>query len=303
MNLTNHFIQEPLVLTRYLYRKLDVKYSLLIALLEKDENASLFWIYELYYSGFREECFEYLLLIYSEIYIHTTPHINKYIHECYTVWFENEDSVENDCLIGNIAYTIAWSEYNLTPFVKMFYNRDITTSNILDLRRAIHLVHLEPRHILKYQTHEPPNENENIDKYRAYNTLQEITLLPIHNEIHHLFDFDGAPNVHNTQTLWLYYASKSPVWKQRIQEYNGIVCNNDRSVLFDDEDDEEQFYHLWHYEPDEIPTTILNKLIGSDETQQINVDDFCEKYDYTITQKKKKYVINKDKKLISSQKI
>lgn len=299
MELTNQFIQEPLVLTRYLYRKLDVKYSLLISLLNKDENASLFWIYELYYSGFQEECFEYLFNIYDDLYIHTTPHIKNYIHECYNNWFENDDSLENDCMIGNIAYTIAWSEFNLTNFVKSFYNQDITTTRELDVRRTIYLVSLETRHIVKYQTHEPPRDNT--EKYRAYNTLREITLFHIHNEYHDLFGYQKEPNIHNTQTSWLYYASHSTVWKERIIEFNGRICNDSCSILFDDEDDEMNFYHLWHYEPDELPTAVLNKIIGNPERKQYTIENFCEKYDHIITQKKKKYVINKQKKLITSQ--
>ena len=59
---------ENLVFTRYLYPKLDVKQSLLIALLDRNSNKALFWAYELYYSGFEEDLFEYIYNIYDSFY-------------------------------------------------------------------------------------------------------------------------------------------------------------------------------------------------------------------------------------------
>ena len=47
-------------LTRYLYSRIEVKQSLFISLLQKDISQSLFWGYELYYSGFQEETFDFM---------------------------------------------------------------------------------------------------------------------------------------------------------------------------------------------------------------------------------------------------
>ena len=40
-----------MILTRYLYKKSQVEYSLFISLLNRDCNEALFWTYELYFSG------------------------------------------------------------------------------------------------------------------------------------------------------------------------------------------------------------------------------------------------------------
>ena len=59
---------------------------------------------------------------------------------------------------------------------------------------------------------------------------------------------------------WLYYASFSPLWKNRIEEYDGIIDHKNHKVDFDDleiyENDNtcfEEFYNHYNLEPDEQP--------------------------------------------------
>ena len=69
--LTNHFIDEEddthyvynnmIVLSRYLYSIADVQQSLFLSILEHNTEQALFWGYELYFSGFQEEAFDYLM--------------------------------------------------------------------------------------------------------------------------------------------------------------------------------------------------------------------------------------------------
>ena len=47
-----------MILTRYLYPKENVEYSFKIALFEGNHEQSLFWTYELYFSGFKQETLE-----------------------------------------------------------------------------------------------------------------------------------------------------------------------------------------------------------------------------------------------------
>ena len=44
-----------MIYTRCLYDKKAVEFSLLIALLDRNREEALFWTYELYHSGFKEE--------------------------------------------------------------------------------------------------------------------------------------------------------------------------------------------------------------------------------------------------------
>ena len=56
---------EELVLTRYLFSYDEVKHSLFIEILDGNVGAALYWGYELYWSGYEEDTFEWLLKTYD----------------------------------------------------------------------------------------------------------------------------------------------------------------------------------------------------------------------------------------------
>ena len=65
---------------------------------------------------------------------------------------------------------------------------------------------------------------------------------------------------------WLYYASFSLLWKERIEKYKGIISLERRSVTFADETDADddllqEFYGLYGLEPDEQSVIVQNKSI------------------------------------------
>ena len=73
-------VDAPIVLTRYLYIKDDVWTSLLMAILTKDIEQTLFWTCEMYNSGFETELADYLLAVYTEFFKAKNPRLEKYIH-------------------------------------------------------------------------------------------------------------------------------------------------------------------------------------------------------------------------------
>ena len=85
----------PFVFTRYLYEKEEVKYSLLFSLLNKKEDA-LFWAYELYYSGFREELFHLLFTIYYDFYASLNPSFETYLHNKMHLILQNIEKQTNN---------------------------------------------------------------------------------------------------------------------------------------------------------------------------------------------------------------
>ena len=65
---------------------------------------------------------------------------------------------------------------------------------------------------------------------------------------------------------WLYYASFSLLWKERIEKYKGIISLEKRSVTFAEETDADEellqeFYGLYGLEPDEQSVLVQNKNI------------------------------------------
>ena len=76
---------------------------------------------------------------------------------------------------------------------------------------------------------------------------------------------------------WLYYASYSPLWKKRIIEFNGSIHNEERKVQFKCEEDEENFYNKYGYEPDEQKIEVQNKSIHK-IIKQRDIGSFYKEY-------------------------
>ena len=91
-------------LTRYLYIHDEVKYSLLLSLLDKnDVNISLFWGYELYFSGFQEELFQLLFSIYFDFYSLSNPKFyNNVLLKYYLEWSSTKNHEYVGVLIKNM---------------------------------------------------------------------------------------------------------------------------------------------------------------------------------------------------------
>lgn len=67
------------IFTRYLYEKEEVEIALLLSLLYKKEKETLFWVYELYYSGFEQELWNLLWNIFIEFYASSNPGFETYL--------------------------------------------------------------------------------------------------------------------------------------------------------------------------------------------------------------------------------
>ena len=70
--------KSDIVFTRYLYLKDEVKISLLVNILQKNDDA-IFWAYELYYSGFKHELFDFIWNIYYDFFATLNPDFGAYL--------------------------------------------------------------------------------------------------------------------------------------------------------------------------------------------------------------------------------
>uniref|UniRef100_A0A6C0KAF6 Uncharacterized protein n=1 Tax=viral metagenome TaxID=1070528 RepID=A0A6C0KAF6_9ZZZZ len=50
---------------------------------------------------------------------------------------------------------------------------------------------------------------------------------------------------------WEYYAYRCPLWKSRFDKYKIKIDDENKEIIFEDEDEYEEFYELYQYEPDE----------------------------------------------------
>jgi len=60
---------------------------------------------------------------------------------------------------------------------------------------------------------------------------------------------------------WEYYASFSPVWRDRIKKYNGTINHEEKKIDFSDDDCFDEFYDAYNYETDEQKKETSNKSI------------------------------------------
>lgn len=97
--------------TRYLYEIEEVKIALLLSLLNKDEEV-LFWAYELYYSGFKQELVDLIWKIYYEFYSSLNPAFEVYLLKKNNI--NNFKDVKN---ISNILNSFLIRPYNLDVFM------------------------------------------------------------------------------------------------------------------------------------------------------------------------------------------
>jgi hypothetical protein len=212
-----------LILTRYLYDKSGVEHSLEISIIGGDYSQSLFWAYELYYSGFKTEVVDILLEIYQHIFSKHHPKLGLYF---------NKKQKETNSQPAFIATMIK----NLT-----MKNPDIQESP------NVKFVNVKEYHIAAYATIEP-------DEIPNWKFLQKVCIYPIQKN----------PNkrIELFREHWLYHAAASPIWSNRIHLCDGTIDHSTKTVIFANEEAEEDFYDRYHYEPDEQPLELQNKCMG-----------------------------------------
>lgn len=107
-----------------------------------------------------------------------------------------------------------------------------------------------------------------VNNFPAYKILPIATILAIEPDLcKSLFHLKREKEYIRDAYLyhWLYYASKTPLWRKRIQDFEGIVCDEEKKVIFkEDKDDDllQAFYNNYGYEPDEQKIEVQNKCIG-----------------------------------------
>lgn len=115
-NTTMSTNESKFIFTRYLYIKDEVRVALLVSILNKSEK-SLFWAYELYYSGFDAELFTFLWKIYFDFYYTLNPGFYKYFIKKQKEWSKVKDSFEKHKTIGVIVNNLLIRPHNMDVFL------------------------------------------------------------------------------------------------------------------------------------------------------------------------------------------
>lgn len=256
-----------MILTRYLYFKEDVLCSLFFSILNKEKDKALFWAYELYYSGFQKETIEYLDSIYKQCFWVFNPKLEKPIQ----YWLSKGHT--DVLMIGHCVVNLCSPnrKYNLSDFL---VHR--IPSEVKDVAN-------ESRLIIKCK-------ESDIEPYYTcdHSTTPHWKILPLVCAHRPYFEWAKFMNCEHCQYSpddwkhiqthdWLYYASFSPIWQERILEYGGFVVDETKKIEFEDEEKMQEFYRNYGYEPDEQSSSTLFKFLHHSpeyKTQQ----DFITEY-------------------------
>jgi hypothetical protein len=136
-------------------------------------------------------------------------------------------------------------------------------------------IHSDQSDFEMYQTLEvdlTPKENKRVPKLPAYQVLPLVTSYSIYKENNEstflsLFEIQREKGGKNKREAylsdWLYYASRSPIWLERIKRYGGAIIpeNNNNKVFFENEEKEEDFYEHYSYEPDEQKKEVQERTV------------------------------------------
>jgi len=321
--------------TRYLYIKDEVHFALLVSILNKSEK-SLFWAYELYYSGFHSELFSFLWKIYFDFYYTLNPGFYKYFIKKQKEWTKAADSLEKHKMIGVIVNNLLIRPHNMDVFllryivnnfeiesdssenvselldqknylniadfifnkctttqalntaleqisdyfkernikvdqgVKNVCEKHIALANVmLMFSRAQNLIMgknlyliVEDEEIVKHSTMDSNYDNS----FYPYKILPLVTSYAIDEE-NYLSLFELQRETLDVKDAyyyhWDYYALGSPVWRKRVEAYKGRANHETKRLDFQDDDNFEDFYNKYNYEPDEQKRETQNKNIQS----------------------------------------
>lgn len=260
-----------ITLTRYLYIKEEVMISLVISILEKNREEALFWAYELYWSGFQEETFEFLMSFYGEMFESLNPRLKIFLKTQVDSWKQYQNK---HCTLGTIVRNLADKSRKFQVDTFALKLPPITDSKIKDHKFYIEL---EDKDIEQYDTISP------IQGELPRFTLGKACRFSTRKEYNEIFG-TGHKNALQKEILdastmkWDYYASFSPVWKERIEDHNGKIDDIAKRVIFDDDDDQEEFYDRYGYEPDEQRLDLLSKITHVNPVVQMSLREFCIKF-------------------------
>lgn len=264
------FYIAPIVLTRYLYIKEDVFASLLVSILEKNTDEALFWACELYHSGFKEETANYIMAIYKQLFRSHNPHLEAFLEKMRASWIDGPHTVAT--MVRNLVSPVR--KFAMYDFVLGTIEPDI---DMLALPERKFYVLLEPHNVEKYNTICRGSDG----KVRTF--LKTACQYSTRKNLKQLFqcnhkDISSKNLLEMHRDNWLYYASFSPIWEDRINNYNGIIDYENKCICFNNVDDEERFYEEYEYEPEEQNLETQSKTMHIEETVQLTMLELYEKY-------------------------
>ena len=264
-NYIAEYIPDELVLTRYLYPKIYVKQSLMMALLEHQYDESLYWGYELYFSGFEDEMYDFVFQLYNEIYRFDNPKFIQFMESIRMDWYKNTLQY---WLIGSIIATLSQCNYRMDNFVRNYFK--VPCVHIEKPKKRTMIIRMNERNIYEYKTNRPIS--------KPYKYLPLVCRYNVRTNINQLFMGDFHELEKKWYSNWIFYAGLSPICQERLDDFDGRINLEKKTVEFENENIKEAFYDRWNLEPDEQSLQTQHTILGNKNILQISLKDFCEKF-------------------------
>jgi hypothetical protein len=116
----------------------------------------------------------------------------------------------------------------------------------------------------------------NILKMGCKYNINDSGFLPLFDLQRYKIGEKGVLNRYHSE--WLYYASATPLWANRIFKCGGVVDVSKKQVIFNDPNKEESFFELYGLEPDEQPREVQNACVAPMNKETHGLKLFCEQF-------------------------
>ena len=155
-----------LVFTRYLYLKDEVRIALLLSILNKSDDA-IFWAYELYYSGYKNELFALVWQIYYDFFATLNPSFAAYLTK------KLESKEIEDRLVSSIIQNLLIRSFNTDVFLLRTISECFENEVEYDLERI--LENKDYRQLATYILNNKEEKEKEIDIYKRVLNYFKLT--------------------------------------------------------------------------------------------------------------------------------
>ena len=260
-------------LTRYLYITEDVLSSLIVSIFEKNYDKSLFWASELYFSGLEKITVEFIYSIYRNFFYSNNPKLDK-VMKTGIERFDRGIHIVDTMLLNLVTKS---RTYTLQHF--MAHELEPPAFEGSAQKETKLWIFANPEKSQKYST-----DNMEKDKPPYYRVLRTVCKYETDRKWCRVFgstykEMDYKDILTKHINHWLYFASFTPLWEKRISHFNGTVDNDKREVLFENDDDFENFHELYNYDIDEQPCEVIEKISHTSIISKNTINEFYKLYE------------------------
>jgi hypothetical protein len=119
----------PIIFTKNLYVKEEVEYALLSAILLNQKETAIFWGLELFYSGYRQEVFDYLWTIYYDFHASLNPSFEKYF-----IRKQRDQTMQPSHTLATIITNLCPKSYTTEVYVLRATSTTVTVDGDVHIR-------------------------------------------------------------------------------------------------------------------------------------------------------------------------